>query len=73
MVLDATMRNGPARWCRVPRDVVALRRERPDEASTWRKAVRETMVSAFADGLVASYVTRDGWYLLAPPGADQRE
>jgi predicted GNAT superfamily acetyltransferase len=73
MVLEAEADGTTVRWCRVPTDVVALRRQRPEEASQWRSAVRETMVPAFADGLVASYVTRDGWYLLAPPAGDQRD
>jgi predicted GNAT superfamily acetyltransferase len=53
-------------WCRVPTDVVTLRREHPQEASRWRVAVREALRSAFADGLAASHMTRDGWYLLTP-------
>jgi predicted GNAT superfamily acetyltransferase len=73
MLLEGTLDGTPVRWCRVPTDVVALRRARPREASEWRKAVRETMVPAFADGLVASYLARDGWYLLAPPGTGQRD
>jgi predicted GNAT superfamily acetyltransferase len=51
-------------WCRVPADVVALRRGRPAEASQWRAAVREVLTAAFADGLVATHLTRDSWYLL---------
>lgn len=51
-------------WCRVPADVVALRRGRPAEASQWRTSVREVLIAAFADGLVATHLTRDSWYLL---------
>jgi predicted GNAT superfamily acetyltransferase len=56
-------------WCRVPGDVVALRRTDPRQASQWRFAVREVMLPALAAGSVAGYVTRSGWYLLAPGGA----
>jgi predicted GNAT superfamily acetyltransferase len=73
MLLEGTLDGAEVRWCRVPTDVVSLRRERPGEATEWRKAVREAMVDAFADGLVASYLTRDGWYLLAPPATGQRD
>jgi predicted GNAT superfamily acetyltransferase len=73
MLLEGALDGVQVRWCRVPTDVVALRQERPGEASEWRKAVREAMVPAFADGLVASYLTRDGWYLLAPPATRQRD
>jgi predicted GNAT superfamily acetyltransferase len=49
-------------WCRVPRDIVALRRDDPAQASGWRLAVREVMEPAFAKGYVATRMSRDGWY-----------
>lgn len=52
-------------WCRVPSDIVDLRRRRPDEATQWRLAVRAAFVDALARGLVAVHVTRDGWYQLS--------
>ncbi len=51
-------------WCRVPRDIVALRHEDPAQASAWRQAVREVMEPAFAKGYVATGMSRDGWYRL---------
>lgn len=51
-------------WCQVPRDIVELRRTDPASASRWRLAVREVMAPAFADGYVATGITRDGWYRL---------
>jgi hypothetical protein len=40
-----------------------VRRASPDLAARWRFAVREVMTEALADGLTATGVTRDGWYL----------
>jgi predicted GNAT superfamily acetyltransferase len=54
-------------WCRVPTDIVAVRRQDPDLASRWRSAVREVFVAAFAHGLAATSMTRDGWYRLTRP------
>ena len=53
-------------WIRVPPDVVALRTSNPDHARAWRLATREAFVSAFADGLAATHVSRQGYYLLTP-------
>lgn len=58
--------DGATRWVRVPRDVVALRRIHPEEAREWRLAVREQFLDAFADGLVATGVSRSSWYHLTP-------
>lgn len=62
-------RDAAGSWIRVPRDIVALRREQPDLARQWRQAAREAFVASFADGLVATHVTRQGHYLLTPGGA----
>ncbi|MET8468303.1 chorismate synthase [Streptomyces sp. NPDC006422] len=51
-------------WCRVPGDVVALRATDPDTALRWRHAVREVFTTAYAEGLRATAMSRDGWYLL---------
>ncbi|WP_222598448.1 hypothetical protein [Lentzea tibetensis] len=56
--------DGQRIWCRVPSDVVALRREDPEAAAAWRKAVRGVFTDAFADGRVATSMSRDSWYLL---------
>jgi predicted GNAT superfamily acetyltransferase len=59
-------RDAAGLWCRVPADIVALRRADPAQASRWRLAVRDVFRTAFADGYAATYCTRAGWYLLAP-------
>ncbi|MDC0769197.1 chorismate synthase [Streptomyces sp. HD] len=51
-------------WCRVPDDVVALRAADPALALRWRRAVREVLTKAFADGFTATAMSRDGWYTL---------
>ena len=51
-------------WCRVPTDIVAVRRQDPDLAARWRSAVRDVFVAAFGRGLAATSMTRDGWYRL---------
>ncbi|MFT4265500.1 MAG: GNAT family N-acetyltransferase [Nocardioides sp.] len=58
--------DGDARWIRVPRDIVALRRTRPAQASAWREVVREQFLDAFAADLVATGVSRSSWYHLTP-------
>lgn len=57
---------GGEMWCRVPHDIVALRRTDPAAAADWRTAVRDVLVPAFATGLRATGMTRDGWYHLTP-------
>jgi hypothetical protein len=59
-------RNAAGLWCRVPADIVALRRAAPVEASRWRLAVRDVFRTAFTDGYVAIHCTRTSWYLLSP-------
>ncbi|WP_306318979.1 MULTISPECIES: chorismate synthase [unclassified Streptomyces] len=56
-------------WCRVPEDVVALRATDPDTALRWRHAVREVFTTAYAEGLRATAMSRDGWYTLTVPTA----
>ncbi|MFD7503074.1 chorismate synthase [Streptomyces sp. NPDC059850] len=53
-------------WCRVPEDIVALRAADPALALRWRHAVREVFTDAYAEGLRATSMSRDGWYLLTP-------
>ena len=50
---------------RLPADVEALRTADPAAAAEWRVAVREVLVPALADGLVARSVTPDGAMVLA--------
>ena len=51
-----------AAW--VPPDIVDLRRREPESARAWRRAVRESIGPAIADGYVAVGMSRDGWYRL---------
>lgn len=55
-------------WCRVPADIVALRRHNADESAAWRSCIREVFITAFAAGYMASEVTRTGWYRLVAEG-----
>jgi predicted GNAT superfamily acetyltransferase len=52
-------------WCRVPRDVVALRRTDPGATASWRSLVRAAFTDAFGQGLAATGMTRSGWYRLS--------
>ncbi|HEX8869381.1 MAG TPA: hypothetical protein VF821_27215 [Lentzea sp.] len=56
--------DGERIWCRVPRDIVQVRKESAAVAREWREAVRGVFVDAFADGYVATSMSRDGWYEL---------
>jgi predicted GNAT superfamily acetyltransferase len=51
-------------WFRVPQDIVELRRSDPEQATSWRGALRETLGQAIVTGGVAVHLTRDGWYLV---------
>ncbi|MDJ0338057.1 hypothetical protein [Cryobacterium sp. PH31-O1] len=56
---------GDSLWCRVPRDIVALRAEKPAEAVAWRRSIRDIFGTALADGYIARGMTRTGWYRLS--------
>lgn len=59
--------DGPAVLrCRVPMDVLALRRHDPAAALAWRLAVRTVLGGALGAGYRAVDATPDGWYVLAP-------
>jgi predicted GNAT superfamily acetyltransferase len=51
-------------WCRVPTDIVTLRRGDQQLAAAWRAAVRDVLEPAFAEGFQATGMSRDGWYHL---------
>lgn len=55
---------GSVRLCRVPEDIVAMRESAPDVALDWRRALRDVLGTALADGLRAAGFTRDGCYVL---------
>ena len=48
----------------VPEDIVALRREQPGVARSWRVAVREALTTLLSAGYEITGATRDGWYVL---------
>lgn len=50
--------------CRVPEDIVSLRRSDPALARSWRMAVRKAFTEAIAAGYEVSGATRSGWYVL---------
>jgi predicted GNAT superfamily acetyltransferase len=54
------------RLVQVPTDVVEVRHRQPALARSWRHALREVLVGAFADGLEVVGVGRDGWYVVGP-------
>ncbi len=58
-------RNGDDLLVQLPADIEQLRATSPDTARAWRLAVREALVPAFADGLTARGITRDGRLRLA--------
>lgn len=55
---------GGALLVQVPSDIVAIRAADPELASRWRRALRDTMGEALGHGLVATGITRSGWYVL---------
>ena len=50
--------------CRVPEDIVALRRSDPILSRAWRSAARKTIGGAIDAGYEVSGATRTGWYVL---------
>jgi predicted GNAT superfamily acetyltransferase len=56
--------DGERIWCRVPRDIVQVRKESAAVAKQWREAVRGVFVDAFEQGCVATSMSREGWYEL---------
>ena len=56
--------SAPVVVCRLPDDIVALRREDPKLARAWRLAVRKALGDAFDAGYRITGVTRGGWYVL---------
>jgi predicted GNAT superfamily acetyltransferase len=59
--------------CRIPADIEDDRRVHPARARAWRLALRHTMGAVMAAGFTARTITRDGYYLLSPGGAEGRD
>lgn len=65
---------GGSLWCRVPNDIVAMRADDAQQATSaagaWRKFARRVFTAAFSSGHIASGVSRSGWYRLDPRHLD---
>ncbi|HJP65323.1 MAG TPA: GNAT family N-acetyltransferase [Actinomycetota bacterium] len=48
----------------IPNNIVTLRSADPDRALRWRRALREVLGPAMADGYTAEGMTRSGWLVL---------
>jgi predicted GNAT superfamily acetyltransferase len=61
--------HAPLLLCRIPKDVVSLRRTNPDAALVWRRALRDSLGIALQNGHRAVAITRNGWYVLEQKAA----
>lgn len=57
----------PRRLVQVPADIESLRRRDRGLGTAWSEAIRATLGDAVGAGARITGVTRDGWYVLAPP------
>lgn len=64
---DVRQVSGPLLRCRMPDDIVALRRRDPVLARAWRLALRHALADTLAAGGAIQTATPDGWYLLQRP------
>jgi predicted GNAT superfamily acetyltransferase len=55
--------------CATPDDIISIRRDEPDLALEWRRALRDTLGAAMQDGFSVSGFTRSGWYVLERNGS----
>jgi predicted GNAT superfamily acetyltransferase len=80
VVLDIDSSGGPVpvsapastdriRLYATPPDIEGLRRTDPDLARAWRRALRATFGVAVSDGGRVAGISRDGWYVIEPPGS----
>ncbi|WP_116199728.1 hypothetical protein [Amycolatopsis circi] len=58
------VRDSSGYWCRVPADIVGLRRLNARLGAEWRYAIRDAFVPLFAEGCTATGFSRSGWYHL---------
>jgi predicted GNAT superfamily acetyltransferase len=59
--------NVARRLVQVPADIEAIRARDRDLGAAWSNAVRATLGAAMREGARVTGITRDGWYVLAPP------
>jgi predicted GNAT superfamily acetyltransferase len=64
---EAHQSDAPLRLCWVPPDIVGLRALDRTQARAWRLALRGALGDALAHGLVATGVSKSGWYVLERP------
>lgn len=67
LTMDGQVRTdpwGPTILCGTPDDIVTLRRDDPEGAMIWRRALRNTLGSAMQKGYEVTGFTRSGWYVL---------
>lgn len=55
------------RLVQVPADIESIRARDRDLGAAWANAVRATLGAAMREGSRVTGITRDGWYVLAPP------
>jgi predicted GNAT superfamily acetyltransferase len=55
---------GPRLRAWIPEDIVELRRQAPERALAWRRALRATLGDALRSGYRVVAISRDGWYAL---------
>jgi predicted GNAT superfamily acetyltransferase len=55
------------RLVQVPADIESIRARDRDLGAAWANAVRATLGAAMREGARVTGITRDGWYVLAPP------
>lgn len=56
--------DGDVLLCRIPSDIVAVRRVDPKLALSWRRALRDCLGGAVSDGYLAKGISKSGWYVL---------
>lgn len=64
--LRADLVPGESVACAIPADIERLRRADPGLSLAWRRAVREVLAGAMAEGYQITGFARSGWYLLEP-------
>lgn len=52
--------------CAIPADIERMRQDNPRLSLAWRRAIREVLAGAMAEGYHITGFARSGWYLLEP-------